>query len=197
MDSWHSRIRSDFTGHLAGPTISTAAAAAKSLQPCPTLNDPIDDSQPGSSIPGILQARILGGLPFPFPMHACMLSRFSCVRLCATPTDSSPPGSSVHGILEARILEWVATSFSDSNYIATNMRDHLSEMRQIHIFWTKITIIPSTILHFLTISCSQLNDYPKIKWITSSFLSSYEQGYIWATLCFYGLLLTYNLKKSI
>ena len=37
----------------------TAAAAAKSLQSCPTLCDPIDGSPPGSSIPGILQARIL------------------------------------------------------------------------------------------------------------------------------------------
>ena len=36
-----------------------AAAAAKSLQSCPTLCDPIDDSPPGSPIPGILQARIL------------------------------------------------------------------------------------------------------------------------------------------
>ena len=36
-----------------------AAAAAKSLQSCPTLCDPIDRSPPGSSIPGILQARIL------------------------------------------------------------------------------------------------------------------------------------------
>ena len=36
-----------------------AAAAAKSLQPCPTLWDPIDGSIPGSPIPGILQARIL------------------------------------------------------------------------------------------------------------------------------------------
>ena len=36
-----------------------AAAAAKSLQSCPTLCDPIDGSPPGSSIPGILQARIL------------------------------------------------------------------------------------------------------------------------------------------
>ena len=34
-------------------------AAAKSLQLCPTLCDPIDGSQPGSSIPGILQARVL------------------------------------------------------------------------------------------------------------------------------------------
>ena len=38
---------------------STVAAAAKSLQLCPTLCDPIDGSPPGSSVPGILQARIL------------------------------------------------------------------------------------------------------------------------------------------
>jgi len=35
------------------------AAAAKSLQSCPTLCDPIDGSPPGSSVPGILQARVL------------------------------------------------------------------------------------------------------------------------------------------
>ena len=38
---------------------SAAAAAAKSHQSCPTLCDPIDGSPPGSSVPGILQARIL------------------------------------------------------------------------------------------------------------------------------------------
>ena len=36
-----------------------AAAAAKSLQSCPTLCDPIDGSTPGSPVPGILQARML------------------------------------------------------------------------------------------------------------------------------------------
>ena len=36
-----------------------AAAAAKSLQSCPTLCDPIDGSPQGSAIPGILQARTL------------------------------------------------------------------------------------------------------------------------------------------
>ena len=36
-----------------------AAAAAKSLQSCPTLCDPIDSSPPGSPVPGILQARVL------------------------------------------------------------------------------------------------------------------------------------------
>ena len=38
---------------------AAAAAAAKLLQSCLTLCDPIDGSPPGSSIPGILQARIL------------------------------------------------------------------------------------------------------------------------------------------
>ena len=36
-----------------------AAAAAKSLQSCPTLCDPIDGSPSGSTVPGILQARTL------------------------------------------------------------------------------------------------------------------------------------------
>ena len=39
--------------------VNQGAAAAKSLQLCPTLCDPIDDSPPGSPIPGILQARTL------------------------------------------------------------------------------------------------------------------------------------------
>ena len=38
---------------------AAAAAAAKSLQSCPTLCDPIDSSPPGSAVPGILQARTL------------------------------------------------------------------------------------------------------------------------------------------
>ena len=39
--------------------VRAAAAAAKSLQSCPTLCDPIDSSSPGSPVPGILQARTL------------------------------------------------------------------------------------------------------------------------------------------
>ena len=39
--------------------LNPAAAAAKSLQSCPTLCDPIDGSPPGSPVPGILQARTL------------------------------------------------------------------------------------------------------------------------------------------
>ena len=41
------------------PYQAAAAAAAKSLQSCPTLCDPIDGSTPGYPVPGILQARTL------------------------------------------------------------------------------------------------------------------------------------------
>ena len=44
---------------LAGGFFTTAAAAAKSLQSCPTLCDPIDGSPPGSFVHGLFQARIL------------------------------------------------------------------------------------------------------------------------------------------
>ena len=44
-------------------------------------------------------------------MCACVLSRFSCVRVC-NPMDYSSPGSSIHGILQSRKLEWAAMPFS-------------------------------------------------------------------------------------
>ena len=63
-------------------------AAAKSLQSCPTLCDPIDGSPPGSPVPGILQARTLEWVAISFSsawkwqVKAKLLSR---VRLFATP----------------------------------------------------------------------------------------------------------------
>ena len=48
---------------------AAAAAAAKLLQSCLTLCNPIDSSPPGSPICEILQARTLEWVPFPSPMH--------------------------------------------------------------------------------------------------------------------------------
>ena len=45
---------------------AAAAAAAKLLQSCPTLCDPIDGIPPGSAVPGILQARTLECLAISF-----------------------------------------------------------------------------------------------------------------------------------
>ena len=91
---------------------AAAAAAAKSLQSCPTLCDPIDSRPPGSSVPEILQARILELVAISFS-NACMHAKSlqSCLTLCH-PIDVSPPRSSVPEILQARILEWAAMSFS-------------------------------------------------------------------------------------
>ena len=83
------------------------AAAAKLLQLCPTLCDPIDSSPPGSAIPGILQARTLewvaiaffNAMQFHFSMK--VKSESEVAQLCPTlrnPMDCSLPGSSVHGI---------------------------------------------------------------------------------------------------
>ena len=82
-----------------------AVAAAKSLQSCLTLCDPIDGSPPSSPIPGILQAtrdpvEVAG--PLGTPLGPTL----------SDPMDCSPPDSSIHGILQARVLEWVAISFS-------------------------------------------------------------------------------------
>ena len=51
----------------------TATAAAKSLQSCPTLCDPIDGSPPGSPVPGILQASTLEWVAISFS-NACLTS---------------------------------------------------------------------------------------------------------------------------
>ena len=67
---------------------STAAAAAKSLQSCPTLCDPIDSSPPDSPIPGILQARPLEWVAISFSKAwkwKVKVKSLSCVRLLATP----------------------------------------------------------------------------------------------------------------
>ena len=78
---------------------AAAAAAAKSLQSCPTLCDHIDRSPLGSTVPGILQARILEWVAIPFSnawkwkvksevAQSCLTlsdPMDSCVRLCVTP----------------------------------------------------------------------------------------------------------------
>ena len=64
------------------------AAAAKSLQSCPTLCDPIDGSPPGSPVPGVLQARTLEWVAISFSdawKWKVKVKSLSCVCLFATP----------------------------------------------------------------------------------------------------------------
>ena len=112
--------------HKGSPRIlEWVAAAAKSLQSCPTLCDPIDSSPPGSAVPGILQARTLEWLAISFSMHESETESEvaqSCPTLC-DPMDCSLPGSSTHGIFQARVLEWGAIAFSAGRVqVATKLK---------------------------------------------------------------------------
>ena len=85
---------------VKGNPAAAAAAAAKSLQSCPTLCNPIDGSPPDSLVPGILQARTLEWIAISFP-NAWKWKVKVKVKSCPTlsdPMDCSPPGSSIHGI---------------------------------------------------------------------------------------------------
>ena len=98
-------------------------------QLCLTLCDPMDRSPPGSSVHGILQARMLEWVAMPssrgsswprdWTQVSCIVGRFfpakppkwgevaqTCPTLC-DPMDCSLSSSSIHGIFQARILDWV------------------------------------------------------------------------------------------
>ena len=98
--------------------MAAAAAAAKSLQSCPTLCNPIDGSPRGSPGPWDSAGKNTGvGCHF---LLQCMKvkSESEVAQSCPTlsdPMDCSPLGSSIHGIFQARILEWGAIAFSGKN----------------------------------------------------------------------------------
>ena len=91
-----------------------AAAAAKSLQSCPTLCDPIDVSPPGSPHPWDSPGKNTGvGCHFPLQWMK-VKSESEVAQSCPSlsdPMDRSLPGSSVHGIFQARVLERGAIAF--------------------------------------------------------------------------------------
>ena len=60
---------SDIIKFKKGHSLKDPAAAAKSLQSCPTLCDPRDGSPPGSPVPGFSRQEHWSGLPFPSPMQ--------------------------------------------------------------------------------------------------------------------------------
>ena len=99
--------------------ITAAAAAAKSLQSCPTLCDPIDGSPPGSPVPGILQARTLEWVAISFSSAwkwKVKVKSLSCVWLLATPwtaAHQAPPfmGFSTKNHSSPVLLGWPKSSF--------------------------------------------------------------------------------------
>ena len=95
------------------------AAAAKSLQSCPTLCDPIDGSPPGSPVPGSLQARTLEWVAISFSNELkwkVEVKSRSRVRLFTTPWTAAYQAPPSMGFFQARVLEWGAIAFSVWKY---------------------------------------------------------------------------------
>ena len=93
------------------------SAAAKSLQSCLTLCDPIDGSPPGSQVPRPQDSPGKNtGVGCQFLLQCMKVkSESEIAQSCPTPSDPmdcSLPGSSIHGIVQARVLEWGAIAFS-------------------------------------------------------------------------------------
>ena len=100
-----------------------AAAAAKLLQLCLTLCDPIDSSSPGSPIPGILQARTLEWVAISSSSawkRKEKVKSLSRVPLFATPWTAAYQAPLSMGFFQARVLEWVAIAFSGRKWHVFN-----------------------------------------------------------------------------
>ena len=90
-----------------------AAAAAKLLQLCPTLCNPIDGSPPGSPIPGILQARTLEWVAISFSnawKWKVKRNSLSRVRLFTTPWTAAYQASLSMGFSRQEYWTWVPTT---------------------------------------------------------------------------------------
>ena len=90
--------------------VTFAAAAAKSLQSCPTLCNPIDGSPPGSTVPGILQARTLEWVAISFSNAGkwkVKVKSLSRVRLLATPWTAAYQAPPSMGFSRQEYWSWV------------------------------------------------------------------------------------------
>ena len=93
--------------------VPAAAAAAKSLQSCPTLCDPYMAAHQAPLSLVFSRQEHWSELSFPSPMQESEKWKWSQSYLTlSNPMDCSLPGFSINGIFQARVLEWVAIAFS-------------------------------------------------------------------------------------
>ena len=169
--------------------LAAAAAAAKSLQSCPTLCDPIDGSPPGSPVLGILQARTLEWVAVSFSnawkwkVKVKSLSRVRLFTIPWTAAYQAPPSmgfsrqecwSGVPLPSPQLILEthnWVQASWYQINLVQTRKRGQVS---QTQITDLKNHELNNLILHFYFL-LDVVNAYPILK--TCSYYSPYVKSF--------------------
>ena len=125
----------DWSKVVMNASYVAAAAAAKSLQSCPTLCDPIDGSPLGSPITGILQARILEWVAISFSnawKWKVKVKSLSRVRLLVTPWTAAyqaPPsmGFSRQEYWSGLPLPSLVIIYLWSNQYSTGFQDHMAQ----------------------------------------------------------------------
>ena len=117
---YHSHLMSLQASSSLGNQPYTAAAAAKSLQSCPTLCDPTDSSPQGSPVPGILQARTLEWVAISFSnAWKWKVNSLSRVRLLVTPWTAAHQAPLSMGFSRQECwsgCHWLCTLFSFTYY---------------------------------------------------------------------------------
>ena len=104
--------------------VEYTAAAAKSLQSCPTLCNPIDGSPPGSPVPGILQARTLEWVAISISnawKWKVKVKSLSRVRPSATPWTAAHQAPPSMGF--SRQEYWSGVPLPSPNYMLWNVKD--------------------------------------------------------------------------
>ena len=169
-----------------------AAAAAKSLQSCPTLCDPIDSNPPGSPVPGILQARTLEWVAISLSSawkQKVKVKSLSCVRLFATPWTAAyqaplsmgfsrqeywsgvPLPSPITGIQLSSVTQSCPTLFDPMNHSTPGLPVHhqLLEFTPTHVRRVCETIQPSHLLSSPSPPASNPSQHQDLfQWVNSS-----------------------------
>ena len=120
-----------------------AAAAAKSLQSCPTLCDPTDGSPPGSPVPGILQARTLEWVAislsnaWKWKVKVKSLSRFQLLATPWTAAHQAPPSMGF-----SRQQYWSGVPLPSPWYFLLSPIDYkFVEDRYLFLFFSNSTVL--------------------------------------------------------
>ena len=127
------------------PSPAHPSAAAQLLQSCPTLYAPIDGCPPGSSVPGILQARILEWVAISLSSASCMLSRFSLVRLCAILWTAAHQAPLSTGF--SRQEYWSGLPFPSPAHPSRLLQSHSFEFPESHTANSHWLFIPLSLLN--------------------------------------------------
>ena len=121
-------IKSTRSNFISRSNYAAAAAAAKSLQSCPTLCDPIDGLLPGSSVPEILQARTLEWVAISFfNAWKWKVKSFSHVRLLATSWTAAYQAPLSMGFSRQEYWSGVPLPSPRNNYTAFQNKDDKNE----------------------------------------------------------------------